>query len=133
VASYPILLYLITIITYIFIFIYFFADPVLCQDENSSLITQVFKASTESLGDLKTCLDSTIVQYNKVYNQYLNYVNLLEEGMRRPTTDFNIIMFLENNKTVSLHYAEEDMNKIRNIENKIMALNPNFKSSLPIK
>jgi hypothetical protein len=112
---------------YILLFIYFFADPVLCQADSLAITTQTSEKNLESL---KTVLSNNTTEFNTVYQQYNNYCNLYNEGLKHSNLDFDIIAALYKAKTISLRYVEENMAKVRITEENIRLIDPSFVSAI---
>jgi hypothetical protein len=129
----PLFLFLIIIIIYVILFIYLFADPILCQGEASNSIASPNEPVQETIESLKTSLQSHTINFNKVYGQYLTNCSLYEEGLKRRDISFDIMNPLDNLKSNALKYAMEYITEIRNIEKKIKVIDIAYKSSIPKK
>ncbi len=76
--SRPLLLCSIIIIIYILLFLYFFADPVLCDDDSLTLWDQI-KSDVECLNKAKETAAQDLDNWNKAFDKCKNYSDLLEE------------------------------------------------------
>ena len=114
----PLLLYLIIIMIYIFIFIYF-ADPSLCQ-------------GNETLYDLKVNLTAENHGYRVHIINYEYLTDIHNQMTTRPMSERNYngeIAILEGaNKALS--DANESFRKITELEGRIKVIEPDFRSPL---
>ena len=126
----PLFLFLIMIIIQVIMFIYFFADPILCQGETTDSFTSSNESVQDTIESLKTSLQSHTINFKEVYHQYINCCSLYDEAMRRTDINFDIMNGLDFAKSHALKHAIEDVTEIRIIEEKIKVIDINFKSSI---
>jgi hypothetical protein len=92
---YPLFLYLLITIIYMLMFIFFFADPILCQNINIEANTSLqnvesfpsssgFELVEEKLKDLKDNIDRCKILGEKAYKDYIKWMKLWEEAITRP-------------------------------------------------
>jgi hypothetical protein len=127
------ILYLIIMMVYLILFIYFFADPILCEGGSTDVIISSNDSIQETIESLKTSLQSSTTKFNEVYRQYNNCCSLYDEGLKRTDVSFNIINALDFAKSHALRHSVEDMAEIRIIEEKIRLMDIEFKSSISKK
>jgi len=104
-------MYLIKIITCLFLFIHF-SNVCLCEGD--------------SLEELKIKLTTSIMEYNKLSSEFYHYKDLLEEAINRPERHSDIEGYLDDKKLDKFLEVGHHYYKIRKTEASIKKLEPNF-------
>jgi len=105
----PLLLWLIIIIVNITLFIYFFADPVLCQDESVRSIgegissnSSAYNSDADYLKELRCNIESYEKEGEKAIKEHNRWMALLREAYTRPEKNEDIQKYLSEKVKDSL-------------------------------
>lgn len=95
----PLLLYLFIMVIYLTLFIYFFADPILCDgtyevgEASGIKDTLPFEAS-DRLKELKDNISTESAKYYKALDEYKAADDILRQANQRPEKNEDIIKYL---------------------------------------
>ena len=140
-------------ISYTLIFIYFFTDPILCQDINSSGVagtndtmlsyatqstqetqqTVVDPEIGERLNALNTLYVNDLVKVNDWSAKYEYWHHLYGEAINQPIRNPSFEKLLDKHVLNCLSHIKYYMSKIRITEAGIKKLNPSFVSPNSVK
>ena len=114
-AKHLITIYTIIIVSYGILF-YILNSPCLCDGE--------------SLDELSSKLTTCIVEYNKLYNEYIHYDSLLSQAIYRPEKNDIILEYLSDKKISTFLEMSHKLNNIRCIEYNVKGIKPDFISTV---